>query len=587
MRALSAALALVAIGCATTRPTAAPIASPAATHVVWVDSVIGAMTLRQKAAQMVWPSMIGDYVSTDSPQWRTLRHYVVDEGVGGLTVSVGSPMEIAEKLNSLQRMATVPLLIGADLEFGAGQRARGGYFLPNAIDLGGAVVFPPEMAFGATRDTMLAYEEARVTAAEGRALGIHIDYAPVLDVNNNASNPVINTRSYGESPELDAAFGRAFIDGLQEHGMIATGKHFPGHGDTETNSHLALPIVNVSRARLDSVELVPFKAAVGAGVGAIMSFHGSMPALDSSGAPGTLSPKVLTDLLRGELHFNGVVISDAMDMQGVLVQYGAVEAAKRAVAAGADVLIQPRDVGQAIDAIVDGVHEGRYTEARLDASVRRLLTMKHALRLDRRRLVDLDSIPDIVADSADQALARTVAERSITVVRDSLHQLPLGKLNHNARVLSITIARRADLGAGVTFNATLRQNFPTLRAEYIDADQPSDAYWSLLATADSADVVIVGSYVAQSWDASTLNAPGSVVSFIQRLHRPIVVALGNPYFLQQIPWTTSYVVAWGGYPVSQQAAARAVLGQVPVVGKLPISIPPYAPYGAGLSISTP
>jgi beta-N-acetylhexosaminidase len=585
MRALRAAPVLVALGCATATPATTAVAP--STHVAWVDSVLASMTLRQKAAQMVWPSMIGDYVATDSPQWRTLRHYVVDEGVGGLTVSVGSPMEIAEKLNALQRMATVPLLVGADLEFGAGQRARGGYFLPNAIDLGGAVVFPPEMAFGATRDTMLAYDEARVTAAEGRALGIQIDYAPVLDVNNNASNPVINTRSYGESPALDAAFGRAFIEGLQEHGMIATGKHFPGHGDTETNSHLALPIVNVSRARLDTVELVPFKAAVAAGVGAIMSFHGSMPALDSSGVPGTLSPKVLTGLLRGELHFNGVVISDAMDMQGVLVQYGAVEAAKRAVAAGADVLIQPRDIGQAIDAIVDGVHEGRYTEARLDASVRRLLTMKHSLRLDRQRLVDLDSIPDIVADSADQALARTVAERSITVVRDSLHQLPLGKLNRNARVLSLTVARRADLGAGVTFNAVLRQNFPGLRTGYIDADQPNDSYWSLLATADSADVVIVGSYVAQSWDASSLAAPGSVVSFIQKLKRPIIVALGNPYFLQQIPWATSYVVAWGGYPVSQQAAARAILGLSPVTGKLPISIPPDAHYGAGLSISTP
>jgi beta-N-acetylhexosaminidase len=581
LRAAHAPLAVLLAACATTKPTLRPTetnAPPAA----WVDSVLGGMTLRQKAAQMIWPSMIGDFVSTDSPQWRTMRHYVVDEGVGGLTVSVGSPLEIADKLNALQRDAKVPLLVGADLEFGAGQRARGGYFLPNGIDLGGAVVFPPEMAFGATRDTMLAYEEARVTAKEGRALGIHIDYAPVLDVNNNASNPVINTRSYGESPALDAAFGRAFIQGLQDHGMIATGKHFPGHGDTETNSHLALPIVNVSRARLDTVELVPFRAAVGAGVGAIMSFHGSMPALDSSGAPGTLSSKVLTDLLRDQLGFKGVVISDAMDMQGVLVQYGPVEAAKRAVAAGADVLIQPKDVGQAIDAVVDGVHEGRYTEARLDASVRRLLAMKHSLGLDRHRVVDLDSIADIVGDSADQALARTVAERSITIVRDSLHRLPLGKLNKNARVMSITVARRADLGAGVTFNAVLRQAFPALRTEYIDADQPGDTF-ALLATADSADVVIVSSYVAQSWDVASLNAPGSVISFMQKLRRPIIVALGNPYFLQQVPWAQSYIVGWGGFPVSQQAAARVMLGLAPATGRLPISIPPYVPYGAGSS----
>ena len=245
-------------------------------------------------------------------------------------ISVGSPTEVAAKLNAFQSMSKVPLLFGADLEAGAGFRARGGYFVPNAIDLGGAIVFPPEMAIGATGDTTLAYEQGRLTALEGRALGIHIAYAPVLDVNNNPDNPVINTRSYGEDPELVARMGVAFIHGLQDHGMIATGKHFPGHGDTGTNSHLALPVVTASRSRLDTVELVPFRAAIKGGVGAIMSFHGVMPALDSSNVPGTLSPKVLTGLLRGEMGFKGIIISDAMDMRGVLDQFGAAEAAKRA-----------------------------------------------------------------------------------------------------------------------------------------------------------------------------------------------------------------------------------------------------------------
>jgi beta-N-acetylhexosaminidase len=554
----------------------------------WADSVLATMTLRQKAAQMVWPSLVGDYVGVDAAQWRLLRHDVQDEQVGGVTVSVGSPTEIAAKLNALQRLAAVPLLVGSDLEYGAGQRARGGYFVPNAIDLGGATVFPPEMAFGATRDTMLAYEEGRITAVEGRALGIQIDYAPVLDVNNNASNPVINTRSYGESPTLDAAFGRSFIRGLQEHGMIATGKHFPGHGDTQTNSHLALPVVHVSRARLDTVELVPFRAAIAAGVGAIMTFHGSMPALDSSGVPGTLSHNVLTDLLRTQLGFSGLVISDAMDMRGVLDQFGGVEAAKRAVAAGADVLIQPLDIDQTIDAVVAGVREGRYPESRLDASVRRLLEMKHTLGLDRRRLVDLDSIRDVVADSSHLAFARTVADRSITVVKDSLHLLPLGRLNHGARVLSITIGRRADLGAGVAFNATLRQTFARTRAEFVDADQPGDRLFAMLAAADSADVTIVASYMSQTFDAAAVDAPNAVSGFIRQLvergHRPIVVALGNPYFLAQIPTVPTYVVAWGGAAASQQAAARALVGLAAVGGKLPISIPPVARFGAGISL---
>src|SRR6185503_17332978 len=204
-------------------------------------------------------------------------------------------------------------------------RVRAGYFLPNAIDLGGATVFPLQMALGASRDTALAYEVGRVTATEGRALGIHVAFGPVLDVNNNPANPVIGARSFSEDPHLTARLGASLVRGVQEHGMMATGKHFPGHGDTETNSHLALATVTASRARLDSVELVPFRAAVRAGVGAIMTFHGFLPALDSSGVPATLSPRVMTELLRKEMGFNGLLITDAMDMAGVTDRYGAVE----------------------------------------------------------------------------------------------------------------------------------------------------------------------------------------------------------------------------------------------------------------------
>jgi beta-N-acetylhexosaminidase len=554
----------------------------------WGDSVLATLSLRQKAAQMVWPNLLGDYTPTDAVAWRKLVHLVTDEGVGGLLISIGSPEEIASRLNALQHAAVIPLLVSSDFEYGAGERARGGYFLPNAIDLGGATIFPPQMAFGATRDTMFAYEEGRITALEGRALGVQVDFAPVLDVNNNAANPVINTRSYGEDPRLVAAMGRSFIRGAQAYGMIATGKHFPGHGDTEINSHLALPIVRASRARLDSVELVPFRAAIGAGVDAIMTFHGSMPALDSSGVPATLSPPVLTGLLRGDMQFHGLIISDAMDMAGGLAHFGLAEAVKRAVAAGVDVVIQPTDATQAIDAIVAGVQDGRYTESRIDSSVRRLLALKHQLGLDRQRYTDLDSLRAIVGDSANQAVARDVAERSITVVKDSLHALPLGRLTRAARVLSITIAHRPDLGAGVAFGATLRQTFPNLRTEFIDADNPGDVPWRLMSEADSADVTIVGSYVGQFWAFTTVAVDAPVVTFIQQLvqrgRRPIVVAFGNPYLQQQVPSVPAYVIAWGGFPVSQQAAARAILGAIPVTGTLPISIPPYATFGAGIAI---
>lgn len=576
IQSVIAAALLMAAGCASPATQPAPGVPTPAVRRVWADSVLAGLTLREKAAQMVWPTVLGDYTPGDSPQWQSLTDNIAGEKVGGFTISVGTPTEIASKLNAMQGMASIPLLFGADLEAGAGFRARGGYFIPNAIDLGGAVVFPPEMAIGATGDTVLAREQGRLTAIEGRALGIHIAYAPVLDVNNNPANPVINTRSFGEDPFMAARLGAAFIRGVQSNGMIATGKHFPGHGDTGVNSHLALPVVTVSRNRLDSVELVPFRAAIASGVGAIMTFHGAMPALDSSGVPGTLSEKVMTGLLRDELQFKGIIISDAMDMRGVLDQYGAVEAVKRAVAAGVDVLIQPLEVTQTIDAVVAGVTEGRYTEARLDESVRRILQAKQGLDLDKRRLVSLDSLRFIVGDTSHVRMARSIATRSITLVKDSLSQVPLD-LSRNPRILSVTVARRTDLSAGVTFNGTLRESSRSLRAEFLAAEDPAADYARLERLADSADVVIVSSYVGQNWDAVSANAPQAFASFVQRLSargkRPVVASFGNPYLLQQIPDVGTYVVAWGGFPPSQLAAARALLGVQAITGRLPISIP--------------
>jgi beta-N-acetylhexosaminidase len=581
--ALSLAVAIAPNSSLAQRVTDTPGgASAARASTAWADSVLATLTPRERAAQMVWPNIYGDYVSDDSPQWRHITSYVTNEKVGGLLISIGSPMEIAVKLNALQRASTLPLLVGADFETGAGMRARGGYFTPNGIDLGGATVFPPNMAIGATNDSALAYEEGRITAREGRALGVHIDFAPVLDVNNNPANPVINTRSYGEDPRTVARLGSAFIRGLQDNGMIATAKHFPGHGDTGTNSHLALPVVNVSRARLDSVELVPFRAAVKSGVGAVMTFHGAMPALDASGVPGTLSPKVVTDLLRKQLRFNGLVISDAMDMRGVTDTYGATEAVKRAVAAGVDVLIQPADVTGAIDAVVAGVTEKRYPQSRVDDAVRRILIAKRQLGLDRERFVNLDSVRAIVGDSTNVAQAQRTADQSITIVRDSASLLPFS-LTPASRVLSITVARRMDLAAGLTFNAALRRATPNVRAEFVMSDDPAANYPRLASMADSADVTIVSSYVGQSWDAVSASAPQAFADFVTRLsatgHKVVLVSFANPYLLQQIPSAPTYVVAWGGIPASQDAAARALLGTIPAPGKLPISIPPLVQRG--------
>ena len=583
--ACGAVVTLVAGACASSgRPTADVGAAAASNRASWTDSVLRSMTLRQKVAQMVWPFMLGDYAATNAPSWTQLEHLVRQEQVGGFIVSVGSPLDIAAKTNALQRVSRVPLLFSADFETGAGFRVRGGYFVPNAIDLGGATVFPLQMALGAARDTGLAYEVGRVTATEGRALGIHVAFGPVLDVNNNPANPVIGARSFSEDAHLTAQLGAALVRGVQEHGMLATGKHFPGHGDTETNSHLELSMVTASRARLDSVELVPFRAAIAAGVGAIMTYHGILPALDSSRVPATLSPRVLGGLLRDTLGYRGVLITDAMDMVGVLRQFGAAEAARRAVSAGADVLLMPSDVPGTIDAVVAGVEQGRYDERRIDASVRRLLELKRQFGLDRARLVNLDSVRIVVGDSSHAALSRRVAERGVVLVKDSLRMVPL-VVGRATRVLSITYARRADLGAGVAFNVEMRRGRDSVRTEFVSSDDVAPDFSRLLSIADSVDVVVLGSYVNISSTTAIAGASGAFVDFVSKLQarhaRTVLISFGSPYLLQQTPTVSSYVIAWGPSQPSQQAAARALLGRSAITGRLPISLPPFARFGDG------
>jgi beta-N-acetylhexosaminidase len=546
--------------------------------------VIASLSVRDRVAQLVWPWVLGDYVPEGSEEWTRIRRLVTEQHVGGFIVSVGSPIDIAAKLNALQALSSLPLLVSADLETGVGFRARGGYFLPNAIDLGGATQFPWQMALGAVRDTTLAYGMARATALEARALGIHVAFGPVLDVNNNPANPVIGARSYSEDPVLTARLGAAFVHGLQENGVVATGKHFPGHGDTETNSHLALATVNASRARLDSVELVPFREAVRAGVGAIMTFHGFLPALDSSGVPATLSPRVMTDLLRRDMKFDGLLFTDAMDMAGVVDRFGAAEAARRAIAAGNDILLMPADIGGAIDAVVAGLAEGRYTEQRLNASVKRVLLLKDQMGLRRERRVPLERVRAVVGDSSNVALAQAIADRSVVLGRDSAGLVPFAS-GPSTRVRSVTYARRADLGAGTAFAAELRRLGVQFTNTYVNADDSLPNIDAFLASVDSTDIVVVGSYVNISSSSATAAAPPAFEALMKgvraRTSRVILVALGSPYALLQAPDVPAYLVSWGGIPASQRAAARALVGEIAITATLPISIPPLLSIGAG------
>ena len=574
-----------------TAPTAAGsgvasvVANPSTS--AWADSVLRSMPLRDKVAQLVWPWILGDYVAESSTEWQRIVRLSTEDHVGGYIVSVGSPTEIAAKVNALQRASQLPLLISADLETGLGFRARGGYFVPNAIDLGGATMFPWVMALGASDDTLLAYEMGRVTAEEGRALGIHIAFGPVLDVNNNPANPVIGARSFGEVPARVARLGAAQVRGIQQHGMLATGKHFPGHGDTEVNSHLDLPVVNVSKSRLDSIELVPFRAAVNAGLGAMMTFHGVLPALDSSGVPATLSRPVLSTLLRDQLKFDGLIVTDAMDMQGVVKQFGAGESNKRAIEAGADVLLMPKDTRAAIDAVIEGIKEGRYDEERINRSVRRVLALKSMFGLQRNRFVDLTNVRRVVGDSEHVALANRIADRGVVLVRDTRSAVPILRESAQPRVYSLTYARRTDLGAGVAFNAYLRTRSLPVVNDIVIADDPGTSFARALERARAADIVIVSNYVNITSETATASVDAAFAQFMRDIVREregrgvVVVTFGTPYLLLQIADAPSYMIAWGSHVASQRAAARALLGEIDITATLPISIPPLHSIGDG------
>jgi beta-glucosidase-like glycosyl hydrolase len=441
------------------------------------------------------------------------------------------------------------------------------------------------MAVGAAGDERLAYEMGRVTALEARAVGIHVPFAPVLDVNNNPDNPIINVRSFGADPGSVSRMGIAFIQGVQEHGAIATGKHFPGHGDTETDSHVALPVIRHDRLRMDSVELRPFKEAIDAGMGAVMTAHISVPSLNGGvREPSTLSPLVLTRVLRDELGFGGLVFTDAMDMSAIARRHSAGEAAVRAIEAGADVILMPPNVEQAVNGIVQAVRAGRLSEARINASVRRILETKEQLGLDRERFVAIDRIGDVVGIPEHTAVADRIAERSITLLKNRNGLIPLNG-TRTAQVLSVTFRRPSDVLAGRHFNRVLRETYPRLSTIDLDSDADEAVYADVVRRARGRPLVVVSTY---SNYAGAVDAREQLATFIEQLERigvpHAVISFGNPYLISSFPDTQAYMLAWNGSEASQRAAARALLGRFDIAGRVPTGIPPVYEIGDGLRV---
>ena len=553
----------------------------------WVERTLANFSLEKLAAQLVVEWIPGGYASPTSPDFEPLRSWVADQGIGGVSPSIGTPHAYVAKLNELQRLADVPLLVASDFENGGpGMRLSGTYALPSLLPQGGGTAFPPTMAFGAIGDERFAFEYGRVTAVEARATGVHLLFAPVLDVNSNPDNPVISTRSFGADPEQVAALGAAFIRGARAGGALTTAKHFPGHGDTSVDSHLGLPVIEADRARLDSVELVPFVRAIGEGVEGVMTAHIQLPRVLGPGSPpATLSEPLLTGMLRDELGFDGLVLTDALTMRAITDMYGIREASLRSIEAGADVVLAPRAVPEVVGAIVEAVQAGRLARGRLESSARRILEMKASLGLHRDRYVSLERVDEVVGSGAHLAFADSAASRSITLVRDEAGLLPLAGA---AALVHVRYAPSTWLWAGNAFSPGLRQRAPGVVEVSLDERSDSAAYARAVAALErvgDSGTVLVTAYVPPSAGAGPEALPERFRELLET-HAPpartALVSLGNPYVLAALPDVGAYMVAWGDREVSQRAAIAALFGEEAISGRLPIPLPPEYPVGHGL-----
>ncbi|HXF95988.1 MAG TPA: glycoside hydrolase family 3 N-terminal domain-containing protein, partial [Gemmatimonadales bacterium] len=540
-----------------------------------VETLLRSLSTRQKIGQLIVPWLSGAYTALDDSTFLVAARWVDSLEVGGIIISVGSPFDIATKLNVLQERSRLPLLVSADLEWGAGMRVVG------------ATAFPHIMAVGATGEALDAYTIGRAAALEGRAVGIHLNFAPDADVNNNPLNPIINTRAFGEDPVRVSKLVAAYVRGLQDHGMLATLKHFPGHGDTEIDSHIGLPVVRAGYDRLDSLELVPFRAGIAAGAEVVMSAHIAFPSLTGTDDPATLAPAVLTGLLRDSLDFRGLVVTDALTMGGIVRRYGAGEAAVRAFLAGSDLLLMPSDPDSALTAMLAAVADGRISGDRLDRSVRRMLDIKRRLGLFERRTVPLDPILQTVGARRFQEAAEDIAVRALTLVRDTAGTFRQLRRTRGRRAL-IAYADELNTGAGTRLAEALRSGGDTIEFFRLWPMSGPLSYDSARAVIARAPVAIFASYVRPISARGTIALPDSLSRLIvatDSLKPTVLISLGSPYLLNQTPTVGSYLVAWSGVRASERAVALALLGRVPITGRLPIRLPPAYPVGHGLTLT--
>lgn len=540
----------------------------------WVEQTLRKMTLREKIGQMMVMPLNGEFANIDSDKFKEMRRRIVDLHVGGFTLFRGEANSIAALTNEAQKLAKIPLFFSADYERGLRMQLRTG------------TPFTTNMGVAAAGDVQAAYNQGRIICEEMRAIGGNWLFAPVADINNNPDNPVINIRSFGADPKRVGEFVAAESRGARAANCLATLKHFPGHGNTATDSHIGLSVISANRADLNSTEIVPFKAAIDSGVDSIMTAHLAVPNVAGDNLPATLNPKIINDILRKDLKFNGIITTDSMEMGAITKSYPNGASAVLAIAAGVDVVLFPPDIDAAINAVEAAIKKGEISESRIDESVRRLLNAKFRIGLAGNRFVDLTAANRIVERPENVAEANRVAEKSITLLRNEQNFLPLSK-ERARRTLFVVIAADDDVVEGATFAPEILKRAPDAKIIKLDPRSNPDDYVKVLSAAKDFDSVILAPFVKRAAAKGTVALPENQVAFVKQMlalddKKIGVIAFGNPYMIRQFPEARTYVVTYAIEEVVQVAVVRTLFGEVPFSGKLPVNIPDLFQIGAGI-----
>lgn len=545
----------------------------------WVTSKLSEMTLREKIAQMIVTNSFGLRLDKNDKEYKRLQDLVVNKKVGGVIFFKGNSIEEAELINDLQSQSETPLLISADFERGTRMRLDDGS------------LFPSNMGLGATRNTDLAYKMGLQIAKECRAIGVHQNYSPVVDVNNNPLNPIINVRAFGEDPHLVSTMGDAMIKGLQDGNVIATAKHFPGHGDTDIDSHSDLPVLNFGADRLDRTELVPFKSAVNSGVMSVMIAHLAFPEFEKDASiPASLSKNIVDEILIKKLGFNGLIVTDALNMQGITKHFSTEQVAIMCVNAGIDLILMPQGEELTISTIENAVNSGTITVERIDRSVTKILNAKKWLKLFDNKLVNVSKVSQVVNNSDALSLSQQIADESITLVKNEGKLLPFKKdATDKMMVVSMNNGNdkaNSDLFASEFYNKS-KEHFGKLRVYDVMGDFNYADTIVNDAVNNNYETIIIPVYAKVKIMTGTVGLPQSQLDLINTLvakgKKVIVVSFGNPYLIQGFTGINSYVCAYGDSESSIRAGIKALLGEINFKGKLPVTITEEFKFGTGLN----